>query len=84
MIMGIYVVYDRVAEQSMPIFESKTDGTALRAYQKGIIDADDVPEEEMMLLKLGNINHDTNMIELLEAPREVEVRISLVEEEDAI
>lgn len=80
MIMGIYVVYDRVAEQSMPIFESRNDGTALRAYQKAIIEQDDIPEKEMMLLRLGEIDHNTNLIYLEEHPIEVDVKLSLAEE----
>lgn len=84
--MKIYCVYDRVGEESMPIFESRNDGTAMRAYQKGIINANDIPDGELMLLCLGEIDHDTNLITLEEHPREVFVKISLVdqmeEEED--
>lgn len=78
--MNMYVVYDKVAEQSMPIFESRNDGTAWRAYQKSIIEADDIPQDEMKLICIGSINHDTLVVELEEAPREVEISFEFAEE----
>ena len=76
MVMTLYVVFDRVAQESMPIFETRNDGTALRMYQKAIMEADDVPDNEMMLLKLGTIDHDTNLIELEKYPVEVMVDLN--------
>lgn len=84
MILNIYCVYDKVAEESMPIWESRNDGAALRAYQKRIIENDDIPEQEMKLLKIGIMDHDTSTITPISPPEEVAVRVSLAPEEDPI
>lgn len=78
--MNLYVVFDRVAEESMPCFESRNDGTAFRAYQKQIIEKSDLPEDEMKLLCVGTINHDTNEITPQIPAREVTASISLVDQ----
>lgn len=78
--MGLYVVYDRTAEISNSIFESRNDGTALRTYQKAVIDADEIPEEEMMLLCVGTIDHELNKVEAVYPAREIIPGIHLVDE----
>jgi len=80
--MGLYVVYDRVAEESLRVWESRNDGTALRAYQKGMLEDKDVPEEDMMLLCVGSIDHNLNKIEAEFPAREVYVRVGLAEDKD--
>lgn len=80
--MNLYVVYDRVAEESMPIFESRNDGTALRAYQKGIIEKNDIPEKEFMLLHVGTIEHDTSEVVPVYPGREVYVNVNMETEDE--
>lgn len=83
--MRIYCVYDRVAEESMPLFESRNDATALRSYQKHVIEKNDIDEKEMMLLCVGIMDHDTNRIEAFDYAVEITPRVSMVdqlEEED--
>lgn len=67
--MGIYVVYDREAEESGPIFESKNDSVAIRNY-KQVLDRT-IYKAEFKLLCLGTINHETNKISLFPEPREI-------------
>ena len=78
--MQIYTVYDRTAEYSMPVFESRNDGTAMRTYQKSIIEAQDIPEQEMMLLCVGEIDHETNRVISIYPAREVRASLSLVDQ----
>lgn len=83
--MNLYVVFDKTAEYSMPIWESRNDGTALRTYQKSLIENKDVPEDEMVLMCVGSIDHETNKIIGLDPARQVIPSVSLVdqmEEED--
>lgn len=61
---NLYVVYDRVAEESGPVFEAKNDGVALRRFSmlmqenssKGLI------PEDFRLLKVGEIDHSTSLV----------------------
>lgn len=77
---NLYVVFDIVAEESMAIWESRNDGTALRSFQKSVIENDDIPEKEMKLLCLGSIDHGSNVIDVEVNPREVIPSVDLVDQ----
>ena len=49
----LYVVFDRVAEQSGPIFSAINDGVALRQYRHIIESVDAGTQDEYRLLCLG-------------------------------
>lgn len=78
--MNLYVIFDRVAEESGPIFEAKNDGTAARAARDLVASAKGAKAHEFQLLKLGTIDHETNAITTLGVP--VDVHYMMPQEED--
>lgn len=74
----LYVIFDRVAEESGPIFEAKNDGVAYRMYEK-YMDGKDVEREEFKLLKVGTFDHDSNEL-VAYGPLDVTPRPSMVDE----
>lgn len=69
--MNLYVIFDRVAEESGPIFEAKNDGTAARAARDLVATAKGARAHEFQLLKLGTIDHEKNAITPLPVPEDV-------------
>jgi len=63
--MSLYVIYDRVAQESGAIMEAKNDGIALRKYQDALTKVPS-PTDEFQLLHLADIDHETNKITLVE------------------
>lgn len=57
----LFVVFDRVAEESGPIFEAVNVGVALRRY-KEILNKSNVYPEEYQLLQVGTFDHTTNKL----------------------
>ena len=51
--MYLYVVRDTVAGESSPVYESKNDAVARRAFEK-LFAQDDVHKSEFLLMKVGN------------------------------
>lgn len=60
--MNIYVVYDKVAQESGPIFESKNDGTAIRSFRRLLAEVPKELHEEYQLLCIGSVFRDKNEI----------------------
>lgn len=69
--MNLYVVHDMLAEESGPVFESKTDATAVRAFRRGFEKLPAGEAREFRLLRLGTIDHATNQMTLELHPVEV-------------
>lgn len=67
--MNMYVVYDKLAQESGPVVECKNNAVAVRQFRL-MIEKTGRPEE-YQLLYLGKINHDTQEMELLPIPEEV-------------
>jgi len=63
--MKMYVVLDRIAEDSGPIFEAKNDAVAHRNYRK-MMESVDLPRSSFRLLSLGEFNHETQKIVVYE------------------
>ena len=76
--MNLYVVFDRMAQESGPVFEAKNDPVAARQTRALIAQAPGANILEFQLLKLGTIDHETNAIEALGAP--LDVTFSVAEE----
>ena len=64
---NMYVVYDRVAEESGPIFEAKNDGTAARAARELVAALRALRRTSFSFWKLGTIDHEKNVIAPLRA-----------------
>lgn len=78
MINNLYVIYDRTAEESGPVFEAKNDGIALRNVH--LMLKDKPFQEDYVLLCVGSIDHDTSVIAGTMEPREVVASVSMVDE----
>ena len=52
--MKLYVIVDKLAEESGPVFEAANDKVARRQYKKMMQDVD---ETEYQLLRVGRIDH---------------------------
>lgn len=72
MLSGLYVVYDRVAEEAGPVFQSKNDGTAIRAFRSLTKDAP-APASEYKLLRVGMFNNDPVGLDSVSPPVEINV-----------
>lgn len=66
--MSLYCIYDRVAEESGPIFEAKNDMMALRMYNG--VNLPGQPDD-FQLLRLGEYHHSPVKIVPLKSPVEV-------------
>lgn len=67
----LYVIYDKVAMESGPVFEAKNQGVAQRNFVRFMAKTDS--GEDFRLLRLGTIDHDTQLVELEDVPVEVPV-----------
>lgn len=56
----LYVIFDRVAQESGPVFEAKNDGVARRQYEQA--SANQPYAHEMMLLRIGEVDHELNKV----------------------
>lgn len=68
--MCLFVVFDRVAEESGPIFEAVNVGVALRKYRE-ILKNSSVSPDEYKLLQIATFDHATNKLVSFERPEEV-------------
>lgn len=72
MLRRLYTVYDNIAKESAPIFESKNDNIALRQFQKLLLNTEQQDptfnRTDYTLYVLGTMNKDTMEITLLSAP----------------
>lgn len=70
LINNLYVVYDRLAQESGPVFEAKNDLVASRNYRQILKEAN---PSEYLLLRVGNIDHERNTIDAEATPVQVDV-----------
>lgn len=59
----LYVIRDKVAAESGPIFEAKNDGLALRQYSYLMANQKGASPGDFELRCLGTIDHETDAIE---------------------
>lgn len=78
MINQLYVIYDRVAMESGPVFEAKNDGVALRNFQK-FMEGKPYPDD-FVLMHTGEIDHETNVISGDLMGREVTPTVGMVDQ----
>lgn len=76
--MNLYVIFDKVAEESGQIFEAKNDGVARRSMLKEW-DKRGVSLSEFKLLRLGTIDHETCRVQVDEIPEEVSLEFGKAE-----
>ena len=67
----IYVIYDKVAQESGPIFEAKNEAVAQRQFVRVVGQAPD--PDDFRLLRIGVMEHDTSVVTLEVPPVEVPV-----------
>jgi len=56
--MNLYVIFDKIAKESGPIFEAKNDGVALRNY-RSLLEKEKINQNEYSLHLLGRYEHST-------------------------
>jgi len=66
--MGVYVIYDRIAEEAGPLFTAKSDDVAIRNYR---ISLKDVNADEYRLYAVGE--YDSEKVLLFADPKAREV-----------
>ena len=69
-VMRVYMIWDRLAEEAGPVFESVNNLTALRGYHKMLSRQGDKPDE-YKLLWIGEIDHKSCKAVILDEPVEV-------------
>lgn len=70
MVNRLYVIFDKVAEESGPIFEAKNDAVAIRNYQN-LVFKDNVKHDDYKLLFVGVMDHDNSQIDACTFPEEI-------------
>lgn len=80
---NLYVIYDRVANESGPVFEAPTDGVAHRRYKSLMAEQTHewFDETDYTLIIVGSICKVTNIVEAIK-PKEVYINLSLLEDEE--
>jgi len=79
--MNLYVIYDRVAEESGPIYEAKNDGIAWRFMNKHL-ERLEVFKTDYLLLQVGTIDHELNHVYPVYPAREIHPTISMVDQQE--
>lgn len=69
----MYVVYDKIAQESGQLFHAKNDAVAARSYAKQLRQQE--RPEDFQLLKIGSFDHDTARASMLEVPEEIFVSV---------
>lgn len=67
----LYVIYDRVAQDSGPIFDSVNDGVAFRQFRALMQNVGTNDIDSYQLLKLGEIDTVTLVIKPFDAPEDI-------------
>lgn len=65
--VNLYVVYDRIAEESGPVYEAKNDGVAVRKYLQ-MLEKSAVRLSDYQLLCVGSIDHESNKLTAFDSP----------------
>lgn len=63
MINKLYCIYDKVAKEYGPVFESKNDGVALRSYYGLLGKTEGLFKEEYVLYCIGTLDKETCAID---------------------
>lgn len=71
--MFLYVIYDKVAQESGPVFSAKNDGVAMRSYVQTIKQAD---PSEYSLLKVATYNTEPVSVEGINPPQDIVVPLA--------
>lgn len=61
MLVGLYSIYDRVAKESGPVFQSKNDDVAVRATCSLLSDVDSI--EDFILYRVGTFDVENHLID---------------------
>ena len=84
----LYTVYDRIAEQSGPVFEAKNNAVARRQFVNMLNSEKLLEKDDYELLLVGEMDHDTNVMsgslvpELIMRGFNEEAVLKIGEEED--
>lgn len=70
MTMFIYVIKDKVAEESGPIFEAKNDAVAQRKF-RAVLAETSLAQHDFALLRVASIDHDNDIVGVEEKPVDV-------------
>lgn len=73
-IMNLYTIYDKIAEESGPIFSAVNDGIALRSY-KNLVEKEGISINEFDLVHVAQYDHRTMRLDPCD-PRILSVIIS--------
>ena len=67
--MGLYTVYDRVAEEAGPCFLAVNDGVAVRNFRQLLASSSVVAEDEYVLYKIGSYDSKTMIVKAVDPVR---------------
>lgn len=71
--MGVYVIFDRIAEEAGPLFTAKSDAVAVRNYR---ISLKEVQPSEFRLYAIGEYDNEKCLLFADPKPREVNTEVS--------
>ena len=79
MVVGVYAVLDRLAEESGPLFTAPTVAVAVRNYRNLMEGANVGRPEEYKLLHLGNYDTNRSTLESFGVPVDVTPAVAYAE-----
>lgn len=65
-VMRLYVIYDKIAEESGPVFQAPNDGVAKRNYRGLLQQVAKVDQNEYRLVLVGTIETGTSQVTALD------------------
>lgn len=77
----LYVIIDKVAQESGPIFEAKNDACALRKYSMFMQQQELADQNDYKLVTVGEIDHETNEVQAYLF--DIEPHVSMEEDQNA-
>lgn len=78
--VNLYVIYDRVAMESGPIFEAPNHGVALRGFRQGMANVDPLDKDAYKLMQVGTMDKASMKVECLFPPEEILFGIEGIDE----
>lgn len=67
----IYTIFDKAGEISGTIFHQRNDISAIRFYRQSTMKMDPLTKADFKLVKLGEFDNETMIINTLELPEEI-------------
>lgn len=81
-VLGLYVITDKIAGESGPVFEAVNDGVAARQYQSFFLQYPECNPSDFCMLKLGFVDHCNHVLEAFSEAKDVTASVAIPERKE--